>query len=392
MRSFSRNRPLTGHRSRFRSGSVRSDVSSRQGIGRGRIGLRGKRDFKNDGGAPLGPRDFTVPRNSVRARASTRSPNRDFDHGRSFGKDFGRHAGKSFGHGGRRFDRGHKFGRFDRRDKSRHFDKGRRFGHFDKHAFGTFFFFAPYPYYSYYSPFYDRYYYPGPPLYGPPYYDNRYYYDRPSDLPYDQQYSEPNTETQPPEDTPYAPPQTDTDEQTDDAARQEYERFEQERAAEQARVADYLHRIAEPFRRGDYAEALNQAEQATAAEPDNPILGFAYTQALFANGRYDEAAEALRKSLNAVDMQKQGLFFGEILYPDPGVLNARIADLQQTAQVRPGSADLYLLLSYELMAAGRYDEVPQALRNAQSYANLQAIDLLKEVLDEIRRARPPTEY
>jgi cytochrome c-type biogenesis protein CcmH/NrfG len=86
------------------------------------------------------------------------------------------------------------------------------------------------------------------------------------------------------------------------------------------------------------------------------------------------------------------LFFGEILYPDPGVLNARIADLQQTAQVRPGSADLYLLLSYELMAAGRYDEVPQALRNAQSYANLQAIDLLKEVLDEIRRARPPTEY
>ncbi|MBE0537659.1 MAG: tetratricopeptide repeat protein [Phycisphaerae bacterium] len=277
----------------------------------------------------------------------------------------------------RTFTRGHTDTRrhFGHGYRGRHFSKGHRFGHLHKRDFGSVFYFVPFSYYPYYYPYYSRYTYPGYPYYGgAPYYDN-FYYDR-YNRPYDRPYNEPGETYRQPGETRY--------EQPDDSSREEYEAFQQERQAEQARVNEHLEQISEPFRRGDYAEALRQAEEAVAAQPDSPVLGFAYAQALVANGQYDQAAGVLRRSLNAVDMQTQGVLFGEDLYPDADALAERIADLENTAQSQPDAADLYLLLSYELIAAGRYDEVPGALDNARSYANLDAIRVLESIVEQLR--------
>jgi len=295
-----------------------------------------------------GARSFAVPRGDVKTRMYTRSPGTVRDRTRS-----GVRHGHRFSHKGR------QFGRFPKGRQFRHFPRGDKFGHFDTRYFGHVLFFSPYAYYPYYSG-YGRQYYPSYPPESPPYYDSRYYYDSPYDAPAEP-YESPDEE--PPED---------------------YQRLEEERAAEHTRAAESLGYIAEPFREGDYAEALARAEAQAQAQPNNPIIGFAYVQALFANAQYAEAGAVLRRSLAEVDMETQGVLFGQDLYPDLAALHKGIADLEQTAKRTPGAADLYLLMAYQLIAVGRYDEVPAALRNARSYANIQAVRLLEEVLERIR--------
>lgn len=293
----------------------------------------------------------------------TRSPNR---RGHGVGT-------RHFGHG-----KDHGF---------RGFAKGHRFGHVQERDFGSVFYFVPFSYYPYYYSYYGRYPYYG----GSPYYYDDYYYGRPPAYyrPYEQPYAQPYEQ---PDDPSYDQPQEPSDgassDQPDDGLKEEYEKLEQERAAEQANVSGYLRQIAEPFRGGDYPEALRQAEAAAGARHDNPVLGFAYTQALVANGQYDRADDVLRRALTKVDMRRQGVLFGEDFYPNPAALQERIADLERTAQVQPGAADLYLLLGYEFIASGRHDDVAGALRNAQSYANRDAVSLLEEIAERMRDTAP----
>lgn len=157
--------------------------------------------------------------------------------------------------------------------------------------------------------------------------------------------------------------------------------------AKLAGVNRHLENVAEAFVAGDYAKAVLRASRAVDAEPDNAVLFFVYSQSLFATAEYDEAASILRKALRKVDVQEQGVFYSMGFYPDEDILAEQIDRLGKAVEAEPYRANLQLLLGYELLGVGRYDEALEALQKAeQNYVNKKAAALLIGVLEEARQA------
>ena len=325
-----------------------------RGRGRGR-------SFGRSGGRSRGG-----GRSMGRSGGGSRSGGRSFaprgGRSRGGGRSFAPRGGRSRG-GGRSFTRrpshrGRRSPSLSGRYRSRGYGLHRR-----RHSgYGSYYY---YPYGYYYSP-YDRYYfgfywgYPRRYYYGPGYESEYYPKDRPA---YDDKGAKLDT--------------------YDDVR----EKMERQRAAEEAKVHEQLERIGEPFRAGNYPEALKRATDAVNADADNAILGFAYTQSLFANGNYDRSADALRHALENVDMKTQGVLFGADFYPDAEVFKVKIEQLTAAAVAEPDDNDLQLLLGYQLIAAKRYDVASEALeKTRRDYVNRHAAGLLVNVLDQLQRS------
>ncbi len=333
-----------------RSGGGRGGHRGSRGGGRsfGRSGGRsrgGGRSFAPRGGRSHGGRRSFAPSPSHRGRHSPgfRGSHRSRGHGlhRRPHSGFGKH---------------HRF-----RDHGRH-NRHHGFGlQFYYPFYGSYYY---YPYGYYYDP-YGRYYFDF-------YYDYpRHYYDGPG---YESKYYQKDR------------PAYDNKGARIDTYDDVREKIERQRAAEEAKVHEQLERIGEPFRAGDYFEALKRATDAVNADPDNAILGFAYTQSLFANRNYDRAADALRQALRNVDMKTQGVLFGADFYPDSEVFAGKIEQLVVAAQADPGDNDMQLLLGYQLIAAKRYDAAAQALEKTRyDYVNRHAGGLLANVLSQLQR-------
>ncbi len=366
---------------------VRRSGGGRGGHSGGR-GHGGGRSFGRSGGRGHGG-GHSFGRSSGRGHGGGRSFGRSSGRGHGGGRSFAPRGGRS--HGGRRSfghspsHRGRRSSSFRGRHHSRGhglhnrphsgFGKHQRFRHHGRHnrhhGFGLHFFYPFYGSYYYYP--YGYYYDPYGRYYFDSYYDypRRYYYGPGYESKYYQ-------ENQPAYDDKGA--KLDT---YDDVR----EKIERQRAAEEAKVHDQLERIGEQFRAGDYPEALKRATDAINADADNAILGFAYTQSLFANGHYDRAADALRQAIQNVDMKTQGVLFGADFYPDGEVFKGKIEQLIVAAGAEPDDNDLQLLLGYQLMAAKRYDAAAEALeKTRRDYINRQAAGLLVNVLDQLQRS------
>lgn len=70
----------------------------------------------------------------------------------------------------------------------------------------------------------------------------------------------------------------------------------------------YFDDAVKAFEAGDYETAAKLFAQAMELAPEDIILPFAYSQALFANEQYAEAAKALRAALANVSPEKEGCF------------------------------------------------------------------------------------
>ena len=126
---------------------------------------------------------------------------------------------------------------------------------------------------------------------------------------------------------------------------------------------------------------MKLADRAVQTYPYHPILEFVYSQALFANGRYDKSADVLREALRKVDDRTQKVIFGLELYPDSLALHDKIELLSKASQADPYDADLQLLLGYQLAVMGRYDQSKEALVKAKGdYINNPAAAMLEKVL------------
>jgi tetratricopeptide (TPR) repeat protein len=113
------------------------------------------------------------------------------------------------------------------------------------------------------------------------------------------------------------------------------------------------------------------------------VPAFVYSQALFADQRYTQAAGALREAVRKVDVEKQGLFYSHGFYSDKDVLTEQIEKLSKAVEDDHSSADLNLVLGYQLLGTGEYDRALQALRRAQrDYVNNEAATVLIGVLEK----------
>jgi hypothetical protein len=142
------------------------------------------------------------------------------------------------------------------------------------------------------------------------------------------------------------------------------------------------------FDAGDYTTATAKFQNAMQLAPEDIVMPFAYVQALFADGQYQKAAEALRDALLKSSPQQEGVFYPRGLYTDESLLNKQIEQLSEIVDKNPVDARMRLLLGYQLLGTGKLDEAAGHLENARlnSYTNLAAT-LLIDVLEKNKKAR-----
>jgi tetratricopeptide (TPR) repeat protein len=217
------------------------------------------------------------------------------------------------------------------------------------------------PYYRYYYPYPAYYYYPEP-YYG-------YVYD---------DYKPAGSQPQP-----YVGADTFRD------VREKLERQKAVESALQERVSHHLDNIAGAFADSDFTEALSLASQAVQDEPDSSVLRFVHSQCLFAAGEFDQAAIVLRDALAKSGSEQARVFYSPGLYPDQDILAAQISDLiDAAAQAEPFDAHLQLLLGYQLLGIGRYEDALEALEKARlDYMNKDAAELLIDALEKAQQQK-----
>ena len=140
------------------------------------------------------------------------------------------------------------------------------------------------------------------------------------------------------------------------------------------------------FETGSYDAAATKFEEAMRLSPDDVILPYAYSQALFANGRYTEAADVLRKALSKVAPDKEGVFYPRGLYSDDEVLFAQVEKLVDKLDQFGYDPDLQLLLGYHLLGLGETDHAREPLERAvQDPENAESAKTLLNLLEKIEK-------
>lgn len=142
------------------------------------------------------------------------------------------------------------------------------------------------------------------------------------------------------------------------------------------------------FDAGDYTAATAKFHDAMQLAPDDIVMPFAHSQALFAGGQYQKAAEALREALLKSSPEQEGVFYPRGLYSDESVLNKQIIQLSEAVGKDPVNTRMRLLLGYQLLGTGKLDEAAGHLENARlnSHTN-KAATLLIDVLEKNFKGR-----
>jgi tetratricopeptide (TPR) repeat protein len=147
----------------------------------------------------------------------------------------------------------------------------------------------------------------------------------------------------------------------------------------------YFEEAVKAFESGDYATALLKFASARQNAPDDMILPFAHAQALFAMGRYPEAAEVLRAAIEKIDPEKEGVFYPRGLYAKEETLLDQIEKLLSIAEQDPANGDLNLLLGYHLLGLGKTNEAIGPLEAAaEDVKNAKSANALLELARKVQ--------
>ncbi|MFH1371842.1 MAG: hypothetical protein ABII09_11245 [Planctomycetota bacterium] len=139
------------------------------------------------------------------------------------------------------------------------------------------------------------------------------------------------------------------------------------------------------FEQGSYAEAADKFAAAMVLATDDIILPFAYAQALFADGRYSQAADVLRTALQKATPEKEGVYYPRGLYLDENTLDEQIDRLAKEAESRPDDSDLQLLLGYHWLGVGETEKSLEPLTRArEDYKNFGAASTLLDLAEKIK--------
>ena len=164
---------------------------------------------------------------------------------------------------------------------------------------------------------------------------------------------------------------------------------------ERTQADRYFEEGVKAFEGGNYAAAAAKFGAAMELAPDDIVLPFAYVQAVFAQGEYESAAEALREVMAKTAVQSaakeppetEGVFYPRGLYPADDALQEQIKHLKEKVTQDPLDADLQLLLGYQLLGVGRLDEAAKPLADARlDYNNHQAATVLLNLLEKLKKA------
>lgn len=175
------------------------------------------------------------------------------------------------------------------------------------------------------------------------------------------------------------------DENTFADVREKLARQAAEEPAEETETDQLFEDAVKAFEGGDYKLAAGNFAEAIEMAPDDIVLPFAYVQALFAQEQYSKAAEALRETLGELSGDEMDVFFPRGLYAEDDTLFEQIELLAETAEAYSFDSDLQLLLGYQLLGVGEFDEAIEPLEQASldSY-NAEAAIILLELLEKVK--------
>lgn len=139
------------------------------------------------------------------------------------------------------------------------------------------------------------------------------------------------------------------------------------------------------FENADYAKAAKQFGEAILLAPEDMILPYAYSQALFADGRFDDGAEVLRAALKNLQPEQEGIYYPRGLYMDEELLLEQIDNLAEQAELSPLNPDIQLLLGYHLLGIGEIDKSIEQLAEASQFEqNIDATVVLLRFASELK--------
>jgi tetratricopeptide (TPR) repeat protein len=145
------------------------------------------------------------------------------------------------------------------------------------------------------------------------------------------------------------------------------------------------------FEDGKYMVAANLFRQAMLLDPNDVIVPFAYTQALFAEKEYLLAVMALREALEKIDPDNSTIYYPRGLYADDDILFSQIDELLAKSDQHPHNRNLKLLLGYQLLGIGEIESAAGYLEQAGDENNGRSVKRLLDLVQTIRERQAETE-
>jgi hypothetical protein len=112
----------------------------------------------------------------------------------------------------------------------------------------------------------------------------------------------------------------------------------------------------EMFEKDDYEAAAEQFRQAVQLAPDDVVVPFTYSQALFAAGNYAHAAGVLRGAIAQIPEDEMTIYYPRGLYADEKTLEGQVRILKKAVDREPFASDYQLLLGYQYLGLGHLDK------------------------------------
>ena len=134
------------------------------------------------------------------------------------------------------------------------------------------------------------------------------------------------------------------------------------------------------FKAGDYARALDQADQVLQQTPNVPVVHEFRSLTLFALKRYDEAASVIYSVLTAGPGWNWATLVG--LYADVETYTNQLRALEAYRNTNPSSATATFLLAYHYMVQGH---VAEAAREFDKVVKLEPNDQLSSSFSKVLR-------
>ncbi|MDD5457819.1 MAG: hypothetical protein PHF37_00275 [Phycisphaerae bacterium] len=160
---------------------------------------------------------------------------------------------------------------------------------------------------------------------------------------------------------------------------------EDEEVLEETAADTYFDAAVAAFADEQYEIAEKNIAKAMSTAPDDIVLPYAMIQSLFAQAKYTGAAEVLRKAVENTPTNQEGVIFARGLYADQDKLYNKIDELADEAGRNYYDDDLHLLLGYQYLGIGQYNDAERHLEKARiNRTNGKAAVKLIEVLEDLR--------
>jgi Flp pilus assembly protein TadD len=142
------------------------------------------------------------------------------------------------------------------------------------------------------------------------------------------------------------------------------------------------------FKSGDYEQAAYAFQHAVIDNPQNPVLILMHAQALFATGKFPEAAGATEAALNQLPKDQWGVVVANYkeLYGQSGDYTTQLRALEAAVKSKPNDPALRFLLGYHYAYLGYPRQAVDQLNQVITLA--PSDELAKQVRDEMQARLP----